>query len=161
MGTVYATAADFSRLGLPPLAYASLSEEQVEAALEQASAKADSYIGTRFELPLTAYSPALTECVCELAAYALMTQRGWQPGASDIESVGARHDKAIKWLEDVARGRALPAYPDTVDTNGFNPQQQPGVLVSATGGIGLADGSSGSGSFVEAGTIGAPTGRGW
>lgn len=162
MGTLYATRADFAQSGLPPLAYEGLDDAAIDSALVSSSEFADSYIGQRFELPLATWSRALTDTVCELAAYRVMCTRGFQPGAPDAEVIEKRRDNALKWLEDVAKGRALPAYPTTKDAQSFNPQQQPQVLVSAPGGIGLSGGTSDAcGDFASAGTVGPPRGRGW
>lgn len=79
----------------------------VDAAIAAATATIDSYIGTRYALPL-ATVPSAVQKVCEdLARYELHT-------VEPTKLVTDKRDQAIAWLKDIAAGRAsldVPAPP--------------------------------------------------
>ena len=63
----YATTTDLARFGLPSGALAGVSTATQEAALDAASAFADSYLRSRYTVPLTSYGgPALVSVVMQL-----------------------------------------------------------------------------------------------
>lgn len=147
----YATAQDFSQLGLPAKALAGVSAGDVDAMLESASRVVDSYIGSRYTLPLVTYDKSVTIAVCKIAAYELLSRRGFAAGAADAEQVEKRYQQALTWCRDVARGLALPAPPTTTDATKppVNPNAAPYVqqrsVDATTGDV----------------TIGTPSTRGW
>ncbi len=146
----YATAADFAALGLPAKATAGMPSADIAAALEAASRVVDSYIGSRYDLPLATFDASVTMAVCKIAAYELLSRRGFAAGVGDAEQVKERYDQAIAWCRDVARGLALPAPNTTTDQSKppVDPQKQPYVMqqsVDASGNV----------------TIGPPSSRGW
>lgn len=91
---------------------------RVTDALTQASRLADSYLARRYPLPLddamVADSPMARHCG-EIARFLL-----WDDRAS--ESVRDRHDRAIRWLEMIASGKAslTGAAPSTRTTTGVD-----------------------------------------
>jgi phage gp36-like protein len=111
----YATAADFASLGLPTKATASVSAGDIDAALEAASRVVDSYIGSRYDLPLITYDKSVTMAVCKIAAFELLSRRGFAAGATDATTLELRYNQALQWCRDVARGLALPAPKSTTD----------------------------------------------
>lgn len=102
----YATRTDLYRLGLREAAFTGVATADQDAALEAASDTADSYMRSRYTLPLTGYGDDLKSAVCRIAAYELLATRGYNPGAGGDESLESRHDKAVTWLKDVSAGRA-------------------------------------------------------
>lgn len=76
-----------------------IDAEVVAAALASADAQIDGYVGSRYDLPLTATPPLLNDLACDLARYRLF---------KDIptEVVIKNHDDAMKTLRDIAAGRA-------------------------------------------------------
>lgn len=77
------------------------------AALTRASNLADSYLASRFKLPLTSWSDDLRTAVCQIAAYYLATSKAH--GADGQRTlVRVEYDDAIKWLEGVAAMRMTP-----------------------------------------------------
>jgi len=102
----YATRTDLTRFGLPSSALTGVADATQDAALEAASDVADSYMRSRYELPLTGYGDDLKRAVCGLAAWDLLTTRGYDPNSGGDEAVKLRHDAALAWLKDVAAGRA-------------------------------------------------------
>lgn len=162
MGTQYATLADLESVGLPPLALQGRSDEQKTQALIDASAMVDSYLSTRFTLPLTTFGRDIVRATLAIVAYDLLYVRGFQPGANDSDATKTRYDDAVKWLRDVAGGKATPAFADTTDREGFDPSSATKrfTIQQVGGGIGLSDSEDGADSG-SLGTIRAPKSRGW
>lgn len=76
------------------VALASVSEE----ALEDASQEADSYIGTRYTLPLPSVPEPVVRCVCDIARFRLYKDK-------PTEEVKYRYERTVKWLEQLAAGK--------------------------------------------------------
>lgn len=72
----------------------------VAGALADASALIDSYLAKRYALPLVAAPPALIPVAAALARHALYA-------ANPPEDVRAAHDDAMRFLRDVAGGKAV------------------------------------------------------
>lgn len=165
MGTVYATRTDLTTLCISDALLSGLTDDQITAALTSASTTVDSYIGTRFDLPLTDFGQDIVLATCRIAAYlVLQGPRGFNPGASNADSFLTNHNMAVSWLKDVAAGRATPSFPDTKDATDFNPDQQPFVLAPASGNIGVSTGgfrSHQDDEPIRVGTAGPPRSRGW
>lgn len=106
----YATIADFEAAGLPTGSLSSLDRTTWNQALIRASAYADSFIGDKYTLPLGApYPPALTDAVCQIAAWRLMCLRGYNPavaGGSSDAIIRQGYLDARDWLVRVANGQA-------------------------------------------------------
>lgn len=86
-------------------------KSRVEKAIRDATAEADSYVGQRYKLPLAAVPHALGKKVVDIAVYNLFSRRGLQGGTPD-EIVMERYGNAVRWLKDVAVGRASLPLPD-------------------------------------------------
>lgn len=147
----YATQADFASLGLPAKATAGIASGDIDTALEAASRQVDSYIGSRYDLPLVSFDQSVTIAVCSIAAYNLLARRGFAAGASDAENVRQRYEDAIGWCKDVARGLALPGVTTTAGaaSAAVDPQNAPFVIQATV--------SNADGSFI----LGPPIPRGW
>ncbi len=147
----YATQSDFASLGLPAKATTGIVSGDIDAALETASRQVDSYIGSRYDLPLVSFDKSVTMAVCSIAAYNLLSRRGFAAGAADAEIVRQRFEDAIGWCKDVARGLALPGVTTTTDQTKppVDAQNAPFVVQATTDPC--------DGSFV----VGASTSRGW
>lgn len=109
----YATAAQLLQLGLPGRALTDVSTADRNAALDAASDLADSYLRSRFELPLTAWGDDLRRAVCSVAVYDLLSRRGYNPEQGADDNIRARHDDAVRWLEKVAAGLVSPSVTDS------------------------------------------------
>ena len=147
----YATQADFQSLGLPAKATAGIPSGDIDAALEAASRVVDSYIGSRYDLPLATYDKSVTIAACKIAAYELLSRRGFAAGTADAENVQKRYDQAISWCRDVARGIALPGPVTTTD------QAKPPVDPQNAPFVQQRTGDQTTGDV----TIGTPSSRGW
>jgi len=112
----YATTTDLARFGLPSGALAGVSTATQEAALDAASAFADSYLRSRYTVPLTSYGVDLTKQVCALAAEDLLTTRGFDPSRANGDAITLRADNARAWFRDVSAGRAAVSGGNTTAT---------------------------------------------
>jgi phage gp36-like protein len=141
----YATLTDLSDLGLPSAA--TIDTVAAERQIEAASSLADSYLRNHYKLPLpTPYPIALVEAVCRIAAYNVLSVRGYNP-EGDAGALEQRYRAAVRWLVDVGAGKASPLTQDAA---------------------GVARGAGGP--FVvqarydnvqDATVVGAPSTRGW
>lgn len=106
MATQYATRTDLEQLGLVAGALSGIADADVNAALLAASSMADGYLASRYgsSLPLATWPESLTQHVCAIAAFRLMSAIGFNPedGAHVVIRMG--YDDAIRWLRDVSKG---------------------------------------------------------
>lgn len=102
----YADRTALYRLGLREEAFAGIATAAQDTALEAASDVADSYLRSRYTVPLTGYGDDLKGAVCKLAAYELLRARGYDPSAGSDESIKNGRDEAVSWLKDVSAGKA-------------------------------------------------------
>lgn len=106
---MYATASNMvSRFGETELVQASnrddpgatsYNSDAVSRALEDASAEIDSYLGTRYDVPVDPVPDLLVTACCKLARHAL---NSW--GATDRMIEDAKAIRA--WLRDISTGKA-------------------------------------------------------
>ncbi|MFD2177751.1 gp436 family protein [Veronia pacifica] len=89
-----------------------LDEPAVVRSLTDASGLIDSYLGSRYPLPLNDTPQVLTRLTIDIALYWLSEDGG---GATDEKR--QRFEDAIQWLEGVAKGRIelLPVQETTED----------------------------------------------
>ena len=126
----YATTTDLARFGAPAAALSAFDSTAQTAALVAASAVADGFLARRFTLPLAAWGDDLRKHVCWIAAYDLVSGRGFREDALGADTLEGRYDKAIAWLRGIAAGSVEPqgvtdASPTTRETAGV-------VVVSRT-----------------------------
>lgn len=114
--SAYATAGEFDVHGIRPEARpAAITAEQISSAIVAASGKADSYLSARFRLPLSSWGIDLTQAVCAIAAFELVSSLLlFQPDPANNVVLVGRKDGAIEWLRQVAAGKANPV--DLVDS---------------------------------------------
>jgi phage gp36-like protein len=129
MSSRYATTSDLSTYGIPAAAIASVSG-QTQAALDAASAKADSYLVNRYTLPLTQWGTDLTSAVCAIAVFDLMALRGFAPEGAD-DMIRGRAKDALRWLEQVGSGAATPI--GIVDGSGIGRRSKPSIVTGVAG----------------------------
>lgn len=109
----YATTTDLATFGLSADALAGIDTNAQTAALTAASRLADGYLRARFTLPIATPSVDLVEAVCKIAAYTLLSARGFNPEAGADQNIRDRYRDALAWLKDVAAGTATPALTDS------------------------------------------------
>ncbi len=70
-------------------------------AIDRACAEVDSYLGQRYTVPLAGDVPvAVADAALTIAWYRL------HPDAADDKALRIRYEDAVRWLRDVAAGRA-------------------------------------------------------
>ncbi|MBF0186015.1 MAG: DUF1320 domain-containing protein [Magnetococcales bacterium] len=71
----------------------------INQALADASAEIDSYLASRYSLPLSGVPDVLVRLCCDVARYRL-----WADKVTEI--VRTRYEDAVRQLKDIARGQA-------------------------------------------------------
>jgi phage gp36-like protein len=102
----------------------SINAGPLNQALADASAEIDSYIESRFSLPIADPPPVLKIACCEIAMYRVQALRPMQ----DIEDALNRYTRWLKWLEKVAKGDLTLGI--TSDTNAEPVIQTPSVVLT-------------------------------
>jgi len=142
----YASQTDLTNVGMPALALGTLTTQQINAALDNASTYADGFFRARWgtnAVPLVAWDSAVTEAVAKIAAYRLMAIRGYNPEAGRDSQFRQGYDDAVDWLNKVQRQQAHPL---VTLAAGATARQEPNLTSSSI--VDLSTGAS------------APT-RGW
>lgn len=75
------------------------TDAAITNALDDASAEADSYIGSRYDIPVTT-SPRLVQVTCAIARYRLHEDHA-------TDQIRRDYEDAVKWLRDIGAGRAV------------------------------------------------------
>jgi len=83
-----------------------IDDVKVTKSLEAASAKIDSYLGSRHVLPLLAVPDILKTACIDIAVYEMSNTAD-----TLTENIAARYKHAIAWLKDVSAGRASLGLP--------------------------------------------------
>lgn len=136
----YATVADLAACGLPAAALASISDPTKLQALDDNSAVADTYMGDKYQLPLSPpYDRSVVRMVCYLAAWDLLGLRGYNPSDPTDQVVQRRAQIAIDFFQRVADGKArlnvVQAAPESL---------QPDVYTNESRGFGSEDTGTGT-----------------
>lgn len=115
----YATPEDLAMLGLPENVLKKVDVQNVQQRhLEVASGKIDTYLRSRYTLPIKqdettgVYPPELVEACVIIASYSLMQFIGYNPNAADLKFQQRYHDLvgtpnvsgSKGWLDRVASG---------------------------------------------------------
>ena len=109
----YATLPDLVNLGIAGQAIQNITTQARLAAITAASRLADSYLASRFTLPLTAWQQDLTRAVVNIATYDLMSQRGFSPAPGSDENIRLRYEDSIRWLEKITTIGVTPQVTDS------------------------------------------------
>lgn len=72
----------------------------VAAALADAHAEIDGYLAVKYQVPVTASADRLRAVACDLTRYRLHGDRV-------TDEVRTRYEDAVRWLRDIAAGRAV------------------------------------------------------
>jgi phage gp36-like protein len=142
----YASLADLYKYGAPATAFGVLSGADQQAGLDEASAKIDEFLAARYPLPLISWPVSITEYAARIAAYNLLSVRGYNPaiGNEGDTSLKSRYDDAIRQLTLIQKQQMHPAV--VAQPNQAPTYEQPAVYTS---------------SVVSLGTGGTDTTRGW
>lgn len=114
-GASYVTPAQLGQY-LPAAALALATSVQQLQACSDATARADSYMSDRYQMPLLAWDAAVTQMTAYVACYLLMDLVGWAPQAGADTNVRSRYYEAVGypdrpgsgWFPGVARQAIHP-----------------------------------------------------
>ena len=106
-------------------------DDFIGAAIADASAEIDSYIGARYALPLPGTPPLLRRLCCDIARYRLYDD-------SPTEAVSTLYQQAVRQLQAIAAGATQLTCP------GAGPAQAQGGIVAARKPLAFDDGTFGS-----------------
>jgi len=118
----YATPAELARLSLTSAALQRFGGESspiVLAMLQAASSECDAYFPSQWKLPLVSWDMNLRRVTCNIAAYLLYSQFGYNTAAPGDQMVVRRYEQAIAWLIQIRDKIIFPPY---VDITGIDPQ---------------------------------------
>jgi phage gp36-like protein len=130
----YATTAQLTALSLTPQAGQRYGDAAMNAALQAASSRADTYLASQFTLPLTSWDMQLTRVVCDMAAYDLARQYGLNPSAPDFKAIESLSAGSMGWLQQVRTQEITPQYEDSGGSPGNVEEGGPFVVTATTRG---------------------------
>lgn len=141
MSHQYATVEDMARFAVPAVVLRDIEDAEINAVLVSATSTADSYLENRYNPPITTVPDSLKEAVANLAAWTLIKQKGIRPGSEDEETIRESYEDAMKWLRDIAAGRATLPSQETAP----GPSALPAFASNDERGWNNGDGTFGSG----------------
>jgi len=104
----YCTRDDLTAVGVNANALRDVPGASVTSAIAMASDLIDSYLRVQFALPLASAGAELKRAAAIIAAYDLMSARGYNPNEPEDSPLRKRYEDVIAWLEKVAAGAPLP-----------------------------------------------------
>lgn len=110
---VYATPEYLMSCGVPTKGLVKCQPSELEMALSQASREADIQLGARYNLPLVSWGDDLRQIVCMIAAFRLLTFRGWNPDDPVNGGISMLYRTAMNTLAGIAAGRGQLNVVDT------------------------------------------------
>lgn len=129
MSNPYATTADLTNYGLPATALGTVTPAQQQDAVDSAAGTVDSYLRGRYPLPLLAPIPVeITEATCKIAAWRIMSIRGFNPANPGDVSIRDGYLDAVSWCNKVQR---QAAHPNVVTADQGGQHTQPTVISSS------------------------------
>lgn len=163
-GSQYAVISDLTTYGLTSATLSTIDNVTMTAHLNAASDLVDSYLNSRFDLPLQSWGPGLVQKVCELAAESVLTIRGFDPNDPGDMTIVMRGKAAREWLEGIQDGEITPVVADSNATPGqfggpntLSSSTQPSDQAQIPGSELREGGDNGSPTII----IGRPKARGW
>lgn len=113
----YAQKADLTTLAITGAAAVRFGDASIEAQLQAASSICDSYIVSQFTLPLRVdpqgWDMSLTRATCDLAAYFLYCQYGFNPNQPQDALIKAKYESQIAWLQQIKSKQIFPQWVDS------------------------------------------------
>lgn len=108
----YATEAQFEQFGLPPAALDGWGGTLLDH-LNLASGKVDSYLRGRYKVPLPGptYPGEIVEAVCAIAAFTIISSRGFDPSSGADQTVRERYLDQVGrpglkgWLQQLSEAK--------------------------------------------------------
>jgi phage gp36-like protein len=112
---LYCNPQDLSRYGVNAAALADLAiDQQITPTIEAASDKIDSYLRSRYTLPLFVWGSDIRACCAIMAAWQTLRVRGLRPGENVEDSpLYLAYQEQLKWLGQIAGGTVHPEVTDS------------------------------------------------
>lgn len=131
----YATVDDLHAFGINKAAIANMSlVDDINPVLEAASRTVDSYLAKQMTVPLVFVGGDVKRATCIIAAWDLMSGRGFNPDAGTAEVLETRYEQIIKWLTLIAEGTVEPQ-PDPDEGGGAAGAASPKVTSASSRGF--------------------------
>ncbi len=147
--SAYCTVAEVSSLGIKRDAYADATNDQIDREIASTSDLIDSYLGSRYTLPLIVFPEVIRECCAKLSACDLVDAGGRDPDPNGPDGMIDKIRKQwLDWLKMVAAGTVTP--PGVIDsTPGATAGSSPGarILSSSSRGYSVRNTGQGRGPF--------------
>jgi phage gp36-like protein len=148
MATQYAYKANLVSLGITPAQAARFGDDAINAQLQAASGVADGYLPSQFTLPLVTWDMSLTLAVCQIAAYQLFCQFGFNPESPADQLITLQYKNGMKFLMDIRDKNVFPPYTDS--SGAAESPDEAGVYVDSE----IPVGFTGRGAFRRRGLVG-------
>lgn len=148
----YITESELYALGLPRKGLRDVSSQDILVAIEGASRLVDSYLSKIYMLPLLTWGTEIKSATAKLAAYELMTTRGFAGSSGADDPLRLGYEDKIRWLELVSKGVVRPALTVTTDA-----RQPPASISTAT----FVKNATSSDECAGGSFWSPPSGRGW
>jgi phage gp36-like protein len=147
----YATPADIDNIGIAHVALDKITNEAKLAALSAASALADGYLsfaGCTVPVPSGMFTDALKQCVAIIAAYHLLSVRGYGPEKAGGDNLRKRYEDQIAWLQAVAAKEVAPPCDESGGADPTAASSRGDVISSSSRGYSERDTGEEPGPFV-------------
>jgi phage gp36-like protein len=130
----YCDVSELHRWGVNEAALEDVAADDQEAALDAASDLIDSYLRQRYTLPLVSWGHDLKRACAIIAAWDLISARGYNPNDPADDNLRQRYEDTIAWLRDISAGKVAPQITDSTPgaTEG---QAPPGARVQVSSNV--------------------------
>jgi phage gp36-like protein len=106
--SLYCQTSDLITIGINAIALQDVPVPDQQAACQQASDLADSYMRGRYQLPLLSWGSDITYHTAQIAVYLVLKARGYNPSAGADDNVRLGYEDSIKWFEGIQRQNTHP-----------------------------------------------------
>lgn len=114
---------DLYQYGAPTAVFGSLTDPQRTAGIQSAFDTFLGYVRARGQGDLIAYDTSCKSKICHVAAYELLSVRGFNPNAGADRNYIDRNNAALMWFQDIGRSKTTPGLVFDVDKSiGSMPQ---------------------------------------
>ncbi len=130
--TIYITPADLPDFGIQEEALRGIPVPRQVRAISAACRRFDSVLKGQVVFPLVQVGDDAKECVAVLAAFTLMSVRGWSGDGDADQMLLERYDRMLDWLTLIANDKAFPDVTGSAsgDTKG-RPSARPRAVSSS------------------------------
>ena len=110
----YCEPSEIGRYGVNAEAIADLNAELITPVIVAVSDEIDTYLRQQYVLPLSRWGSDITKAAAVMAAWEIISVRGFKPGENIEDSpLRLRYEDTLKWLKMVAAGTVAPDVDDS------------------------------------------------